>query len=107
RPRRSPPSNACWPRTSSASARSRHKPGCRRSPPNHGAIGARVGCRYATWKKGRVLVGFREEQNPRFVTEIRQCEVMHPALGPKVGLLAELLGTMDAAEDIPQIEFAA
>jgi 23S rRNA (uracil1939-C5)-methyltransferase len=58
-------------------------------------------------KKGRVLVGFREEQNPRFVTEIRQCEVMHPALGPKVGLLAELLGTMDAAEDIPQIEFAA
>ncbi len=58
-------------------------------------------------KKGRVLVGFREEQNPRFVTEIRQCEVMHPALGPKVGLLADLLGTMDAADDIPQIEFAA
>lgn len=58
-------------------------------------------------KKGRVLVGFREEQNPRFVTEIEQCEVMHPALGPKVGLLAELLGTMDAADHIPQIEFAA
>ncbi|WP_108472970.1 23S rRNA (uracil(1939)-C(5))-methyltransferase RlmD [Rhodanobacter thiooxydans] len=58
-------------------------------------------------KKGRVLVGFREEQNPRFVTEIQQCEVMHPALGPKVGLLADLLGTMDAVNDIPQIEFAA
>ena len=58
-------------------------------------------------KKGRVLVGFREEENPRFVADIQQCEVMHPALGPKVGLLAELLNGMDAASDIPQIEFAA
>ncbi len=58
-------------------------------------------------RKGRVLVGFREEQNPRFVTEILRCEVMHPALGPKVGLLADLLGTMDALDTIPQIEFAA
>src|SRR3546814_15651248 len=32
---------------------------------------------------------------------------MHPALGPKVGLLADLLGTMDAVDTIPQIEFAA
>lgn len=58
-------------------------------------------------KKGRVLVGFREEQNPRFVTEIERCEVMHPSLGPKVGLLAELIGSMDAIDTIPQIEFAA
>ncbi|TAL93235.1 MAG: 23S rRNA (uracil(1939)-C(5))-methyltransferase RlmD [Rhodanobacter sp.] len=58
-------------------------------------------------KKDRVLVGFREEQNPRFVTEIQRCEVMHPSLGSKVGLLAELLGTMDAKDTIPQIEFAA
>lgn len=58
-------------------------------------------------KKGRVLVGFREESNPRFVADIQQCEVMHPALGPRVGLLAELLGGMDAVNDIPQIEFAA
>ncbi|WP_426689079.1 23S rRNA (uracil(1939)-C(5))-methyltransferase RlmD [Rhodanobacter ginsengiterrae] len=58
-------------------------------------------------KKGAVLVGFREEQNPRFVTPIQRCEVMHPSLGPKVGLLAELLATMDAADTIAQIEFAA
>ncbi len=58
-------------------------------------------------KKGRVLVGFREEQNPRFVAEIEQCEVMHPALGRKVGLLADLLSAMDAVDTIPQIEFAA
>jgi 23S rRNA (uracil1939-C5)-methyltransferase len=58
-------------------------------------------------KKGRVLVGFREETNHAFVADIQQCEVMHPALGPKVGLLAELINGMDAASDIPQIEFAA
>ncbi|HWU76994.1 MAG TPA: 23S rRNA (uracil(1939)-C(5))-methyltransferase RlmD [Rhodanobacter sp.] len=57
-------------------------------------------------KKGRVLVGFREEQNPRYVTEIQRCEVMHPSLGPKIGLLADLLGTLDAVDSIPQIEFA-
>ena len=58
-------------------------------------------------KKGRVLVGFREEHNPRLVADIQQCEVMHPSLGPKVGLLAELISTMDAVDTIPQIEFAA
>ncbi len=58
-------------------------------------------------KKGRVLVGFREETNHAFVADIQQCEVMHPALGPKVGLLAEMLNGMDAASDIPQVEFAA
>ena len=57
-------------------------------------------------KKGRVLVGFREEQNPRLVADIQRCEVMHPSLGPKVGLLADLLSTMDAVDTIPQIEFA-
>jgi 23S rRNA (uracil1939-C5)-methyltransferase len=58
-------------------------------------------------KKGRVLVGFREEDNPRFVADIEQCEVVHPALGPKIGLLGQLVGGMDAVDDIPQIEFAA
>ncbi|MEO5813403.1 MAG: 23S rRNA (uracil(1939)-C(5))-methyltransferase RlmD [Rhodanobacter sp.] len=58
-------------------------------------------------KKGRVLVGFRERDNPRFVAEIRQCEIMHPALGPKVGLLADMLDTLDAGGAIAQVEFAA
>jgi 23S rRNA (uracil1939-C5)-methyltransferase len=58
-------------------------------------------------KKGRVLAGFRERQNPRYVAEIRQCLVMHPALGPKVGLLADMLGTLHAVDSIPQVEFAA
>ena len=58
-------------------------------------------------KKERVLVGFREESNPRFVADITQCEVVHPALGPKIGLLGELVGSLEAAADIAQIEFAA
>lgn len=57
-------------------------------------------------KKGRVLVGFRE-QNPRFVADVRRCEVLHPALGPKVEVIGDMLGTLEASGDIPQIEFAA
>jgi len=61
----------------------------------------------AVAKKGRVLVGFREEANPRFVADIRHCDVVHPALGDKIGLLADLIGGLQAANDIAQIEFAA
>lgn len=66
----------------------------------------RFSVRYVA-KKERVLVGFREESNTRLVADITRCEVIHPALGPKVGLLANLVSGMDAASDIPQIEFAA
>ncbi len=57
-------------------------------------------------KKGRVLVGFREH-NPRFVADVRRCEVLHPALGPKIEAIGDMVGTLDASRDIPQIEFAA
>ncbi|SFW19742.1 23S rRNA (uracil(1939)-C(5))-methyltransferase RlmD [Luteibacter sp. UNCMF366Tsu5.1] len=66
----------------------------------------RFSVRYVA-KKERVLVGFREESNPRFVADIDSCLVIHPKLGDKVGLLAALVGGIDAARDIPQIEFAA
>ena len=57
-------------------------------------------------KKGRVLVGFRET-NPRYVADVRRCEVLHPALGTKIEALGDMLGTLEAAAQIPQIEFAA
>jgi 23S rRNA (uracil1939-C5)-methyltransferase len=41
------------------------------------------------------------------VADIDVCEVIHPAIGPKVGLLATLIQSLDTARDIPQIEFAA
>lgn len=58
-------------------------------------------------KKGRVLVGFREEGNPRFVADIQRCEVMHPALGPHIGALADMISGLQAGADIAQVEFAA
>jgi 23S rRNA (uracil1939-C5)-methyltransferase len=61
----------------------------------------------AVAKKGRVLVGFREESNPRFVADITHCDVVHPAIGSRIGRLGELVGSMDAAAEIAQIEFAA
>ncbi|BFI96002.1 MAG: 23S rRNA (uracil(1939)-C(5))-methyltransferase RlmD [Rhodanobacter sp.] len=61
----------------------------------------------AVEKKGRVLVGFREDANPRYVADIRHCDVVHPALGAKIEAIGELVGTLDAAAGIAQIEFAA
>ncbi|MHC1479516.1 23S rRNA (uracil(1939)-C(5))-methyltransferase RlmD [Frateuria aurantia] len=58
-------------------------------------------------KKGRVLVGFREESNPRFVADIQRCEVVHPALGPHIGALAEMISGLQGRADIAQVEFAA
>jgi 23S rRNA (uracil1939-C5)-methyltransferase len=58
-------------------------------------------------KKGRVLVGFREEANPRYVADIGRCEVIHPRIGERIAALSELVGSLDAAADIAQIEFAA
>ncbi|BBD79821.1 23S rRNA (uracil(1939)-C(5))-methyltransferase RlmD [Aerosticca soli] len=58
-------------------------------------------------KKGRVLVGFREQEQPRFVADVERCEVVHPALGAHIGELAVLVGGLEAADAIAQIEFAA
>ncbi|HEX7112914.1 MAG TPA: 23S rRNA (uracil(1939)-C(5))-methyltransferase RlmD [Mizugakiibacter sp.] len=57
-------------------------------------------------KKGRVLVGFREE-DPRYVADLGRCEILHPALGPKLAELGAMVGTLEAARAIPQIEVAA
>lgn len=58
-------------------------------------------------KKDRVLVGFREKGNPRYVADIRHCDVVDPRLGERIEALANMLDTLDAAADIAQIEFAA
>lgn len=57
-------------------------------------------------KKGRVLVGFRE-RNPRFIADIRRCEVLDPRVGPKIERIADLVATLEARDSIPQIEVAA
>jgi len=56
-------------------------------------------------KKGRVLVGFRET-NGKYVADLARCPVVLPAVGERLGVIAELLASMDAVREIPQIEFA-
>ena len=55
--------------------------------------------------KGRVLVGFRE-QDRRFVAEIADCLVLEPRLAAALPELSELLGRLEARASIPQIEAA-
>jgi 23S rRNA (uracil1939-C5)-methyltransferase len=65
---------------------------------------ARLGVKYVR-KKGRVLVGFREKRSP-YLADIARCEVLHAAVGPRLGELAELIQGMEARERIAQIEVA-
>ena len=53
--------------------------------------------------KGRVLVGFRERDS-RFVTDMTTCPVLPEAVSRRIPDLCGLIETMDAAEQIPQIE---
>jgi 23S rRNA (uracil1939-C5)-methyltransferase len=57
-------------------------------------------------KKGRALVGFREE-NPRFVADLAACHTLLPQVGERIGDLAVLVGSLDARREIAQIEIAA
>lgn len=64
----------------------------------------RLSVRYVE-KKGRVLVGFRET-NGKYVADLSRCPVVLPAVGERLGAIAELLASMAAVREIPQIEFA-
>lgn len=66
---------------------------------------ARLSVRWVA-KKGRVLVGFREEDS-RFVADIRRCEVLVPQVGERIEAISEFLQTLDARQSIAQIEVAA
>ena len=57
-------------------------------------------------KKGRTLVGFREI-DPRFVADIKHCDTVIPAIGERIGEIGELIDSLQAKRDIPQIEFIA
>jgi 23S rRNA (uracil1939-C5)-methyltransferase len=57
-------------------------------------------------KKGKALVGFREE-NPRFVADLSVCHTLLPEIGQRIAAIGELMTSLDARSDIPQIEIAA
>ncbi|MEN8214076.1 MAG: 23S rRNA (uracil(1939)-C(5))-methyltransferase RlmD [Pseudomonadota bacterium] len=65
---------------------------------------ARLGVKYVA-KKGKVLIGFRE-RGSSFVAEMQRCPVLHPAIGEKLGALAEVVESLSVRDKIPQIEVA-
>ncbi|MDT8437764.1 MAG: 23S rRNA (uracil(1939)-C(5))-methyltransferase RlmD [Wenzhouxiangellaceae bacterium] len=56
--------------------------------------------------KGRVLVGFREVGG-RYVAEIEDCRVLHPAFGERLMSLSALIGRLSIPHRVAQVECAA
>ncbi|MDF1646088.1 MAG: 23S rRNA (uracil(1939)-C(5))-methyltransferase RlmD [Legionellaceae bacterium] len=58
-------------------------------------------------KKNRVLVGFREKRNPRYVADIQTCAILHEKVGSALLDLSALIGAMDNPRIFAQIEVSA
>jgi 23S rRNA (uracil1939-C5)-methyltransferase len=56
-------------------------------------------------KKGKVLVGFHERKSSH-VADMSRCEVLPPHLSALLPRLADLIGSMDHPDRLPQIEVA-
>jgi len=56
-------------------------------------------------KKGGVLVGFHERRSS-YIAELRQCEVLPPAVSALIVPLRELVGALSVRARLPQIEVA-
>lgn len=67
---------------------------------------ARLSVRYVE-KKGKTLVGFRERHNPRYITEINECPILHEKVDAHIMLLRQLIDSFDCPSSIAQIEVAA
>ena len=65
---------------------------------------ARLGAKYVP-KKGKVVVGFRERLAP-YVADVTHCDVLASPVGALVQPLAQLLGTLEIRQQVPQIEVA-
>lgn len=66
---------------------------------------ARLGVRYVE-KKGRTLVGFRE-RGSSFLADLSRCEVLVPAVGERLLVLAETVDRLSIRDQVPQIEVAS
>jgi 23S rRNA (uracil1939-C5)-methyltransferase len=63
---------------------------------------ARLGVRHVI-KKGRTLVGFRERGNA-YLADLTRCEVLHPAIGERLQMLATTVDSLSIRDQVPQIE---
>lgn len=67
---------------------------------------ARLSARYVA-KKQAVLLGFREKNNPRYISEIEQCPILHAKMDRQIPALRALLGSLTNPHAIAQVEVAA
>ncbi len=67
---------------------------------------ARLSVRYVE-KKQAAMVGFRERNNPRYITEITQCPVLNAKLDADIIPLRHLIDSMEDKHCIAQIEVAS
>lgn len=67
---------------------------------------ARLSVRYVE-KKGSAMVGFRERNTPRYITEITHCPVLNVKLDADIIALRHLIDSMEDKYCIAQIEVAA
>ncbi|TAL59826.1 MAG: 23S rRNA (uracil(1939)-C(5))-methyltransferase RlmD [Legionella sp.] len=67
---------------------------------------ARLSVRFVE-KKQVAMVGFRERNNPRYITEINECHVLNAKVAADIIPLRELIDSMDDKHCIAQIEVAA
>jgi len=67
---------------------------------------ARLSVRHVN-KKGATLIGFREKNNPQYITEINHCPVLNAKVDAQITNLRTLLGSLDDPYSIAQIEVAA
>lgn len=67
---------------------------------------ARLSVNYVE-KKGRVLIGFREKHQGRYVADLEQCSILHEKVGTSLNALSRLLESMSDPRVFPQIEVAA
>lgn len=65
---------------------------------------ARLGAKYV-YRKGRVVVGFRERSAP-YVADLAGCEVLASPAGALIAPLATMLTELSIREQVPQIEVA-
>jgi len=67
---------------------------------------ARLSVRYSQ-KTDTVFIGFREKNNPRFITAIQHCEILHARVDEQIQALRQLIAAFDDPHSIAQIEVAA
>lgn len=66
---------------------------------------ARLSVKYIS-KDQRVLIGFRERFNPRYVTDVKVCHVLDPDIGMHIEEIRTCIASLCSPGSIPQIEYA-